>query len=130
MAYNFAGGEYGASATIVQADSAHPDFIRIADADLLSNATFERAGLDLHLHGHDGQHVVIPNYFANVHHAALVAPNGERVSFDEVSLLAGTYAAAQPANPADDASHHAGPSAIGHVDKISGDVTVQRNGMT
>src|ERR1700750_280874 len=129
MAYVFA-GEYGASATIVQADSSHPDFVNIPDATLLSNATFERAGLDLHLHGHDGQHVVIPNYFANVHHAALVAPNGERVSFDEVSLLAGKYAAGHPGNTADDASHHAGPNAIGHVDKISGDVTVQRNGMT
>src|SRR5690242_10039927 len=129
MTYDFAGGEYGASATVVQPDSSHPDFINIPDADLLSNATFERAGLDLHLHGHDGEHVVIPNYFANVNHAALVAPNGERVSFDEVALLAGKYAAAQGGDTASDAPHRAGPNAIGHVDKISGDVTVLRNGL-
>src|SRR5215470_3550439 len=102
MAYDFAGGT---SATVIQPDASHPDFVDIPNADLLSNATFERAGLDLHLHGHDGQHVVVPNYFANEQHAALVAPNGERVSFDEVALLAGKFAAAQPGNTASDATH-------------------------
>jgi hypothetical protein len=130
MVHDFAGGENGASATVVELDSSHPDLIDIPDADLLSNATFERAGADLHLHGHSGQHVVIPGYFASAHHAALVAPNGERVSFDEIALLAGKHAAAQPANTANDAAPHAGPNAIGHVDKISGDVTVVRNGMS
>ena len=130
MAYDFPGGEYGASATVVQPDSSHPDFINIPDADLLSNATFQRAGLDLHVHGHDGQHVVIPDYFAHSHHAALVAPNGERVSFEEIALLAGKYAEANPGSSASDATHLAGPNAIGHVDKIAGDVTVLRNGMT
>src|SRR5581483_6212655 len=130
MAYDFAGGECGASATVVQPDSSHPDLINIPDADLLSNGTFEQAGLDLHVHGHDGRHIVIPNYFANSHHAALVAPNGERVSFDEIALLAGRYAEAQPGNTASDATHRAGPGAIGHVDKITGDVTVLRNGMS
>src|SRR5260221_1566826 len=129
MSFDFSGGEYGASATVVQSDSSHSDFIDIPDADLLLNGSFQRAGGDLHLHGHDGQHVVIPGYFASAHHAALVAPNGARVSFDEIALLAGKYAEAQPGNSASDATHHAGPNAIGHVDKITGDVTVQRNGM-
>jgi hypothetical protein len=85
--------------------------------------------MDLHLHGHDGQHLVIPGYFASTHSAALGAPNGERLTADTVAQLADKHAQVQTANSANDATHHAGPYAIGHVDKIVGDVTVQRNGV-
>src|SRR5882757_8643299 len=121
MAYGLPDEDYGTDVVVIRPDSG---VVKIADADLLSNATFQRAGADLHLHGHDGQHVVIPNYFASAHHAALVAPNGARVSFDEIALLAGKYAEVQPGHTLSDAAPHAGPNAIGHVDKITGDVTV------
>jgi FecR protein len=129
MTYEFAREGYGSAATVVQPDSSHPDVVHIADAELLRSATFQRAGMDLHLHGHDGQHLVIPGYFASTHPAALVAPNGERLTADTVAQLADKHAEMQTANTANDAAHHAGPYAIGHVDKIVGDVTVQRNGV-
>jgi hypothetical protein len=129
MTYEFARDGYGTAATVVQADSAHPDVVHLADADLLHSATFQRAGIDLHLHGHDGRHLVFPGYFASAHPAALVAPNGERLTADTVTQLADKHAETQTANTANDATHHAGPYAIGHVDKIVGDVTVQRNGV-
>ncbi|WP_213737477.1 autotransporter-associated beta strand repeat-containing protein [Bradyrhizobium sp. dw_411] len=129
MTYEFARDGYGTAATVVEPDSSHPDIVNIADAELLQTATFQRAGTDLHLHGHDGQHLVIPGYFASAHPAALMAPNGERLPGDSVAQLADQHAEAQPANTANDAAHHAGPYAIGHVDKIVGDVSVQRNGV-
>jgi large repetitive protein len=46
-----------------------------------------------------------------------------------VAQLADKHAEVQSANSVNDAAHHAGPYAIGHVDKIVGDVTVQRNGV-
>jgi hypothetical protein len=129
MTYEFARGGYGIAATVVQLDSSHPDTVNIADAELFHSATFQRAGVDLHLHGHEGQHLVIPGYFASAHPATLVAPNGERLTADTVALLADKHAEVPPANTANDATHHANPYAIGHVDKIVGDVTVQRNGV-
>jgi hypothetical protein len=129
MTFEFARDAYGASTTVVQPDSSHPDVVNIPESELLQSATFQRTGLDLHLHGHDGQHLVIPGYFASAHPAALVAPNGERLTADTVALLADKHAEVQPTNSVNDASHHAGPYAIGHVDKIVGDVTVQRNGV-
>jgi hypothetical protein len=132
MTFEFARGGYGTAANVVQADPSHPDIVNIPDAGLLHGATFQRAGLDLHLHlhGHDGQHLVISGYFAGAHPPALVAPGGERLTADAVALLGDRHADAQPTNSANDATHHAGPYAIGHVDKIVGDVTVEHNGVT
>jgi hypothetical protein len=54
--------------------------------------------MDLHLHGHDGQHLVIPGYFASTHPAALVAPNGERLTVDTVAQFADKHAQVQTAS--------------------------------
>jgi hypothetical protein len=70
------------------------------------------------------------SYFASAHPAALVVPNGERLPADIVALSASQHAEAQPANTVNDATHHAGPYPIGHVDQIVGDVTVEHNGVT
>jgi FecR protein len=131
MAYVFAEGGYGAAATVIQADSSHPDVISIPDAELLRSGTLHRIGVDLHLNGHDGQHVVIPGYFASEHPAALVGPNGGRLTADIVVQLAGReeLAAAQPTTT-NDATTHFDHGAIGHVDKITGDVTVVRSGVS
>jgi hypothetical protein len=88
MAYVFAEGGYGVPATVIHPDSSHPDTVTIPDAELLLNGKFHRAGADLHLSGWDGQHVVIPGYFASEHPAALVGPNGGRLSAHDVALLA------------------------------------------
>jgi len=131
MAYVFAEGGYGAAATVIHTDPSHPDVISIPDAELLRSGTFHRVGVDLHLNGHDGQHVVVPNYFASEHPAALAGPNGGRLTADVIAQLAGheQLAAAQPAS-ANDATTHFDHGAIGHVDKITGDVTVVRGGVS
>jgi FecR protein len=120
------------AATVIQADSSHPDVISVADAELLACGAFHRAGPDLHLNGRDGQHVIIPGYFE--HPATLVAPGGERLTADILALLVGQadrdeYAQAQPAKISSDASNHIAPDAIGHVEKIVGDVTAVRDGV-
>ena len=98
----------------------------VPDTELLFTAQFHRAGPDLVLTGRDGQHHLIPGYFASEHHPALVAPNGAHLSPDTVDLLAGSampghYAQAQPTTP---------PDAIGKIEKVVGDVAVVRNGAT
>jgi hypothetical protein len=100
--------------------------VLVPDTELLFTAQFHRAGPDLVLTGRDGQHHLVPGYFASEHHPALVAPNGAHLSPDTVDLLAGSatpghYAQAQPAAP---------PDAIGKIEKVVGDVTVVRNGVS
>ncbi len=117
MAYVFAEGGYGAAATVIHADSSHPGVISIPDAELLRSGTFHRVGVDLHLIGHEGQHVVIPSYFASEHPAALGGPNGGRLTADVIAQLAGheQLAAAHPFTT-NDATTHFDLSVIGHVD--------------
>src|ERR1700728_2495241 len=120
-------GGYGASASVIQFDSSHPDnAIVVPDAQLLFTAQFHRTGPDLVLHGLDGRHLVIPGYFSAEHRPALAAPNGASLASYVVELLAGSptpgeYAQAQPTAPSDP---------IGRVEKVVGDVTVIRNGVS
>ena len=119
-------GGYGGGAFVIHADSSHSEYISVPDADLLFRGDYHRAGPDLVLTGHDGRHHIVPGYFASEKHAALVAPNGASLSADVVDLLAGSaapgqYAQAQPTAP---------PDSIGKVEKIVGDVTVVRNGVS
>src|SRR5580704_7852569 len=126
MAHGFTvQGGLGASASIIPHESsAHS--VLVPDTELLFTAQFHRAGPDLVLTGRDGQHHLIPGYFSSEHHPALVAPNGAHLSPDTVDLLAGSptpghYAQAQPTAP---------PDSIGKVEKVVGDVSVVRNGVT
>jgi fibronectin-binding autotransporter adhesin len=126
MAHGFTvQGGLGAGASIIPHESsAHS--VLVPDTELLFTAQFHRAGPDLVLIGRDGQHHLIPGYFASEHHPALVAPNGAHLSPDTVDLLAGSatpghYAQAQPTTP---------PDAIGKIEKVVGDVSVVRNGAT
>ena len=121
-------GDPSDSFSLIHPDSHFADAIVVPDADLLIHGTYHRSGLDLVLTGHDGQHHVIAGYFASEHPPALAAPNGAYFSADLVGLLAGSpapheYAQAQgqAASPAD---------SIGKIQKIAGDVTVQRNGVS
>src|SRR5579862_7230017 len=126
MAHGFTvQGGLGAGASIIPHESsAHS--VLVPDTELLFTAQFHRAGPDLVLTGRDGQHHLIPGYFSSEHHPALVAPNGAHLSPDTVDLLAGSatpghYAQAQPTTP---------PDAIGKIEKVVGDVSVVRNGVT
>ena len=119
-------GGYGGGAFVIHTDSSHSEYVSVPDADLLFRGDYHRAGPDLVLTGHDGRHHIVPGYFASEKHAALVAPNGASLSADVVDLLAGSpapgqYAQAQPTTP---------PDSIGKVEKIVGDVTVVRNGVS
>ena len=127
MAYTTATeGGFEAAASIIHTNSSHSEYVSVPDADLLFRGDYHRAGPDLVLTGHDGRHHIVPGYFASEKHAALVAPNGASLSADVVDLLAGSaapgqYAQAQPTTP---------PNSIGKVEKIVGDVTVVRNGVS
>ena len=121
----FGEGGYGASASVIHTDSAHPNHIVVPDAQLLFTAHFHRAGPDLVLTGRDGHNHIIPGYFSSEHPPALVAPNGAMLSPHLVDLLAGSaapneYAQAGPITP---------PDPIGRVEKVVGNVTVVRNGV-
>ena len=117
-------GGYGTGGSVIHHESSDHSVL-VPDTELLFTGQFHRAGPDLVLTGRDGQHHLIPGYFASEHHPALVAPNGAHLSPDTVDLLAGSptpghYAQAQPTAP---------PDAIGKVEKVVGDVTVVRNGV-
>ena len=119
-------GGYGGGAFVIHTNSSHSEYVSVPDADLLFRGDYHRAGPDLVLTGHDGRHHIVPGYFASEKHAALVAPNGASLSADVVDLLAGSaapgqYAQAQPTTP---------PDSIGKVEKVVGDVTVVRNGVS
>src|ERR1700689_3584137 len=125
MAIAFSKGGYGASTSVLEIDSSHPNHLVVADAQLLFTAQFHRAGPDLILTGHDGRHHIVPGYFSTEQRPALAAPNGASLSADMVALLAGSptpdqYAQAGPA---------AAPASIGQVEKVVGTVTVVRNGV-
>jgi hypothetical protein len=118
-------GGHGAGGSVIPHESsAHS--VLVPDTELLFTAQFHRAGPDLVLTGRDGQHHLVPGYFSSEHHPALVAPNGAHLSPDTVDLLAGSatpghYAQAQPTAP---------PDSIGKIEKVVGDVSVVRNGVT
>ena len=122
-----ASGDHSDNFSLIHLDSHFGDAIVVPDSDLLIHGHYHRAGLDLVLTDHDGRHHVIPGYFASEHPPSLAAPNGAHFSADLVGLLAGSpapheYAQAQ------------GQAAARRIDrkiqKITGDVTVQRNGVS
>src|SRR5271170_1428604 len=118
-------GDYGGSVSVIHKDSSQADHIIVPDAQLLSTADFRHAGPDLILTGQDGRHHIIPDYFANENRPTLVAPDGASLPPDLVELRAG--------GPESDASVREQPATsrdpIGKVEKVSGDVTVIRNGV-
>jgi hypothetical protein len=112
--------------SITPSASGHSASIIVPDAELLFRGEFKRAGPDLVLTDQHGRHHLIIDYFASEHPPALVAPNGASLSADLVALLARSstpqhYAQAQPTDHA---------NAIGTVEKVVGDATVIRNGVS
>lgn len=98
----------------------------IADAHLLFNSDFARAGNDLHLNGHNGERAIVRDYF-NGEPAALLSREGARLSPDLVEALTRSVAphqVAQATPPAPAAS-----DAVGRVVTASPDSTILRNGV-
>lgn len=96
------------------------------DKDLLFTAGFKRSGTDLFLEGSDTTAVIL-GYFKDERRLNLVTPEGASISGAAVEALAGPdpplrYAQATGAAPAQDS--------IGRVEKVTGTVTVVRNGMS
>ncbi|HEV3418590.1 MAG TPA: FecR family protein, partial [Pirellulales bacterium] len=92
------------------------------------HGSYHRSGLDLVLTGRDGHHHVIASYFASEHPPALAAPDGAHFSADMVELLAGSPAPHEYAQAQGQTA--AAADSIGKIQKIAGDVSVQRNGVS
>jgi VCBS repeat-containing protein len=102
----------------------HGDTITVSDSYLLFAGDYKRSGPDLIL-SKDGREQVVENYFTGHKHAALVAPDGARLSGDIVDALTGHVQYAQAAGAVPDAA-----KVIGHVTKLAGNATVIRNGVS
>jgi VCBS repeat-containing protein len=124
-------GKFGLSATASSsgayvhefAHHGHGDTITVSDPYLLFSGDYKRSGTDLIL-SKDGREHVVHDYFTGHKHAALVAPDGARLSGDIVDALTGHVQYAQ-AGGAPDAGQ-----VIGHVTKLAGNATVIRNGVS
>ncbi|WP_420809164.1 VCBS domain-containing protein [Bradyrhizobium zhanjiangense] len=95
----------------------------VPDPNLIFNAEFKRAGLDLVL-SHEGHEFVVHDYFRGDKRAAVASPDGAHLSGDVVSALTGHVQYAQAAPGA------AAAQVIGHVTKLSGSATAIRNGVS
>jgi hypothetical protein len=120
--------DHGDSFSLVHSDSHFANAIVVPDADLLIHGSYHRSGLDLVLTGHDGRHHLIPGYFASEHPPALTAPSGAHFSADMVELLAGSPAPHEYAQAQGQAT--AAADSIAKIQKVIGEVTVQRNGVS
>jgi hypothetical protein len=125
MAYVSTAEGYSGFASVIPNDHAPGSVISIPSDDSFAGE-FRRAGPDLILVGHDGRRDIIPGYFTSEHRPDLQAPNGFHLSGEIVDILAGSqapaqYAQAQPTPP---------PNAIGKVEKVVGEVTAIRNGVS
>ncbi|MCZ7642534.1 MAG: FecR domain-containing protein [Pseudorhodoplanes sp.] len=123
---SFSFGRATAGFDLRQAD-APGDFVTIPDADLLFNGAFKRVGDDLSITGRDGAHFVVEDYFRTNKRATLLSPEGAALTPAVVEALAG------PLAPGQYAQAGSAPSAnppIGRVDKVEGNASVVRNGVT
>ena len=101
--------------------------VTIADATLLLSGSYSRDGDDLVLTGQNGEKLQIVEYFAQPTPPALISSDGQMLSGDTVTLLAGPQAPAQYAQTGGGGLF--GPP-IGVVDTLSGTASAQRaNGL-
>lgn len=120
-------GEPKAPALVSVESTAEGATATIADAHLLFNSDFSRAGNDLHLDGHDGGRAIVRDYFASTERAALMSRDGARLSPDLVEALTKSIAPQQYAQAGTPAP--AANDAVGRVVTASADSTILRNGV-
>ncbi|WP_200949748.1 FecR domain-containing protein, partial [Pseudolabrys sp. Root1462] len=99
----------------------------IADAHLLFNSDFVRAGHDLILRGHDGGSAVVRDYFASETRATLISRDGAKLSGELIDMMSGPLAPGQYAQAG--APAQAASDAVGRVVTGSGDASIIRNGV-
>jgi len=106
--------------------------VAIPDRQTLINAQFERAGDSLKIVAESGKVFLISDYFKSDRPAPLVSPDGGAMPGEAVLAIVGPrapYQYAQAGAPAAGApATGGGQPQIGAVDKVSGNVTVIRNG--
>ena len=103
------------------------DCITVPDAQLLFNGEFKRSGDDLKIVGDDGKSFLVSDYFKNDKRPTLLSPEGAALTGDVVSALAGPLA---PGQYAQAGTPQSTGQAIGRVEKVEGNATVVRNGVT
>ncbi len=123
-------GNHSGPFSLVHSDSHHADTVLVPDIELLFSGEFHRAGLDLVITAHDGRHYVVADYFATEHPPTLFAPNGAHLSPDLVDLLVGSLAPNEYAQVQAPMQSAAPADSIGKVQKITGAVSVLRNGVS
>ncbi|WP_246550044.1 VCBS domain-containing protein [Bradyrhizobium liaoningense] len=96
----------------------------VPDPNLIFNAEFKRAGLDLVL-SHEGHEFVVHDYFRGDKRAALASPDGAHLTGEIVNALTGHVQVAQAAP-----GGAAAAQVIGHVTKLVGSATAIRNGVS
>lgn len=121
---------FGTSKTMFDSTSAghqSGETVTVPDAALLFNGEFKRAGDDLKIIGQDGKSFLVEDYFKKDKHPTLLSPEGAALTPDVVDALAGPLA---PGQYAQAGAPQSANQAIGRVEKVEGNATVVRNGVT
>ncbi len=114
-----------AEASSRPADAEQP--IIFPDQDLLFTGDYKKSGSDLVLMGHDATAIIL-NYFARERRPSLMTPEGAVLSGETVEALTVDEQQERYAQSAQAADLPTARAPIGRVEKISGSVTVLRNG--
>lgn len=97
------------------------------DQDLLFNGDYKKSGSDLVLTGNDATAIIL-NYFTRERRPSLMTPEGAGLTGETVEALTGDEQPERYAQSAQAADLPTTRAPIGRVEKISGSVTVLRNG--
>jgi len=98
------------------------------DKDLLFTGDYKRSGSDLVLTGQDATAIIL-DYFTRERRPSLVTPEGASLTGETVEALTGDGQPERYAQSAQAADLAASRPPIGRVEKVSGSVTVLRNGL-
>jgi hypothetical protein len=97
------------------------------DQDLLFTGDYKKSGADLVLTGHDATAIIL-NYFARERRPSLLTPEGAGLNGETIEALTADEQLERYAQSAQAADLPLSKAPIGRVEKVSGSVTVLRNG--
>ncbi|MGO4385927.1 Ig-like domain-containing protein [Microvirga sp. 2YAF29] len=107
-------------------DDAEPSII-FPDQDLLFTGDYRKSGTDLVLTGHEATAIIL-NYFTRERRPSLLTPEGAGLTGETIESLTEDEQSERYAQSAQAADLPTSRAPIGRVEKISGSVTVLRNG--
>ncbi|WP_457091924.1 Ig-like domain-containing protein [Microvirga sp. P5_D2] len=131
MLQSAVGSIYDIQIDAAEASSRHADSqkpIVFPDKDLLFTGDFKRSGSDLVLNGQDATAIIL-NYFTGERRPGLTTPEGASLTGDTVEALTADEQPVRYAQAAQAADLAGSRPPIGRVEKVSGSVTVLRNGV-